>query len=167
MRTPVFADADVILDFLEIKQTRLLVQLYREICVIEPVDGQIQSNRSDFEIWREEFPIIYPEPEWYMILADMKIKFGLGAGEVDRMAAITAFKSGGILLTRDNELKTEAIDFLGMNPKSFVGSVEILCECVTKGFISKKDALTFCDDISEARCHREDLDKVLIEDLPD
>lgn len=163
----VFADTNVILDFLEIKQLRLLVQLYTHVFVTDGVDRQIKSNRDSYEVWRDDFPIILPEPAWYITLSDMERKYGIGVGEVDRMAAIAAKYTNRFLLTRDNDLINEAIEYLGMQSGDFIGTVEILHDCVLKDWISKKEALMFCDDISEARCPREDLDKILIEDLPD
>ncbi len=163
----VFSDADVILDFMEIRKLDLLERLFKTVFVTPRVDAQIISNRDRFDVYRTAFPIRYPEPEWEIEVVNMNKKYGRGVGEADRAAAIAAKYTGSILLTRDNPLVGEAIEYLGMSPDDFVGTVEILHACVVKKLLSKADALLYCDDITEKRLTYGELDTGILESLPD
>jgi predicted nucleic acid-binding protein len=157
----------VIFDFLEIGRLDLLVRLYEKIHVVAAVDAQVKRDCKSYDAWREDFPIRFPEPEWELELVRLRRKYGWGVGDADRAAAIAAKRTGGLLLTRDNRLKREAKKCLEMDDRDFVGTVEILRNCVELGFISKRDALMLCDDISDKRCPQEDLDRSILEELSD
>lgn len=165
-RRIVFSDTNVILDFIEIGRLDLLQRLFGEIFITTGVDGQIVKDRDRFLTYREVFPIHYPEPEWEQVLVELKKHYGVGVGEIDRSAAIAARNTGSRLLTRDENLIEEAIKFLDMTEDDFIGSSELLKMCVENIFITKTEALRYCDDITETRLTFGGLDTELIERLP-
>lgn len=165
-KRPVFIDACVVFDYIAIKRLDLLVRLFGKIHVVRRVDEQVKRDRKSYDVWRDDFPVYFPEAAAESELADLRKKYGVGVGDADRSAAIAARDSGGILLTRDELLIEEAVRVLRMSPSDFIGTVEILEICVKRKFLKKKEALTFCDDISEKRCRREPLDRSRLEKLP-
>lgn len=158
MNDKYFIDASVLFDFFEVGRLDLLERLYKVVCITERVDRQVVRSREKYEVYRDVFRLIYPEPEWEAELARLKRKHGLGVGDVDRGAAIAAKYSGGVLLTRDKMLIAEAKEFLDMRDEDFVGTVAVLRRCVEGGLIDKAEAIRLCHDISEERCRKEDLD---------
>ncbi len=158
MNVAYFIDASVLFDFIEVGRLDLLKRLYDVVWVTDRVDAQVVGNREKYEVYRDVFRLIYPEPEWEAELVRMKRKYGPGVGDVDRGAAIAAKYSKAVLLTRDKMLIAEAKELLGMPDDAFVGTVTILRRCVEKELINKAQAIRLCHDISEKRCQIEDLD---------
>ncbi len=163
----VFIDSNVIFDFIEIGRLDLLARLFNKMHVVPAVDSEVKKDREKYEIYRENFPMLYPEAEWEQELADMNADLIRRASDADRSAAIATKNTRGILLTGDNLLAEEAVKYLGMSRNDLIKTEFILLECVKQKMIPKKDALMYCDDISETRRKYNDLDISIIEKLPD
>ena len=162
-----FIDANILLDFMEIRRLDLLVRLFDKMDVVFRIDEEIVFYRGYYEKYRSNFPVCFSEEEWEEKLAEMNNKYGFGVGTNDRSAAIAAKFSDAHLLTRDMDLIDEAKDLLSMTDSDFISTVEILCMLVNKKFLSKIKALDYCQEISDKRCPIKALDCTPIKSLPD
>ena len=145
-----FIDADVIFDFMEIRRLDLLFSVFERLYVVFRIDEQVEFNRGLYEA-QSGFVIANPEEEWERKLVEMKDEYGRGPGYADRSAAIATCYSHGKLLTRDEELKGDAIEFLKMSDEDFISTVEVFCMLVGISGVTKSEAINYCEEISLKR----------------